>query len=942
MRPIYANSAHHSQSLLALISTFTAVLAQLDLSHYASQPRWGQASIPLSDNSLLVYGGKVTGNGGYTYSSAPDTNDLLYLTLNSSFPAASPPWQYLAGSQLPTTTSGSQPVSYTALGLLVPPTPSSPGTILAFGGAAPLSSNLSESDSSWLISLPSLPSTPQSNSALITQQSPSWAQQPIRRIRHTAISATNSDSLRVWVLGGQRADGSQTVLDELWQYSASLASPQLGVWSACPSTPRALFDHASAAIVDSKNVVRIYVMGGVSRGGQLVPTDVLYRFTPDLTSSTTCAGVWDTLNVAGSSHPSGRRGHSIVALSATQLMLFGGASASASTVYSDLWILDLDHLSWSQLQADGATGAPSARWGQSMTRVGQRVVIAFGYGPIDSSRPAPVGVGVFDLDSGTWADTYVPSDTTSISTSMASSNVLSVPGQTTGTGAGSITTSSNAPASWQIPGFHNPAKTVPVSPSSTTTASHASGSVPLPTTTTIIGIAVAILGALALVAGSVYFHRYHKQQKITRQLEAEEYRRRAFGPDLPMADDDDQLGLVDNKNESLHATHASVVKPVGLKTFVGAFWAVGRGKKERFDMLADEESEIWSPSPARRRRDYRDGFADRVRLPVPMSMGETDQQRQDSLPLVTTRGGLRIWRGLDECSTSQIGFGTSTSFLGASLAPWSDDGRSPSIPAVSSFEDPFDDAHAPAYPYRQRPSQDSLRSDVQNPFSDDEEEARSEHTAFTYHSSQPESSAHCSSTDPPGPSTPPTQTLLPAPKPLERKGTWWDRLRDKHVSLDPLPIRDPAPPPLIPPPTQEVQVHVIVVDEHGRHGTEPEPEKQSATKSSNRSVLTATSSMVEAAAAEMTVVQRIGSVDNSPVLESSSTFGVSPRIIGPRELPPMPVRRQTAGAVGVRAMVEAFETSGAVGDQLGNQPKRVKVVHDLVKKPVLFVANPDK
>ncbi|KAH9816243.1 hypothetical protein DFH28DRAFT_1125709 [Melampsora americana] len=962
----------HPQSLLALISAFTAVLAQLDLSQYASQPRWAQASLLLPDNSLLVYGGKVSGNGGYTYSSAPDTNDLLYLTLDSSFPANSPPWQYLSGSQIPNNPSTSPPTSYATLAPLLDPT-----TILSFGGSASSSSNLTGSDSSSIISLPSSPSG-QSNLARITQQSSDWAQQPIRRIHHSTNSASGPDSLRIWTLGGQHADGSQAVFDELWQYSASHSSPQSGTWSACPPAPQAIYDHSSVTLIDSSSVVRLYVIGGMGENGKLVDMKHLYRFTPDLSSSS-CSGVWETIELTGTSIPSPRRGLSVVGLSATQLMLFGGASASASDVYSDLWILDLTQLSWSQLSNTGATGAPSARWGHSMARVGQRIIITFGYGSSGNSQPAPAGASIFDLDTGKWTSTYVPSQSiasgqsaTSAQTTTSSSGAGAGARAGAGAGAGASGDSrNNDTPNWQVPGSLDPVSPIPIpTPNSPTRPSNM---------TTIIGVTAALIGAAALVVGSIYLHRYQKRQKQVRRIEAEEYRRRAHGPDLPYNNDghdDDEVGLV-FKNESLHAPHigvAAVGGRTGLKALagVGAFWAQ-RKRKERFDMLADEESDIWDSRPAelydphhrssgeeqdQRRKKYLDGFADRVRLPKPTPMTEN---KQTAAPLITTRGGLRIWRGLDDCSaSSQIGFGTSTSFLGASLAPWSDDGRSPSIPDAARFEDPFEDQN---YLQRQYSNASSQSTWNPNPFSDpeggtveeeleEEEESLSEHTALTFASTYPDS--HHQST---APLTPISQPPLPAPKPLDRRATWWDRFREKHsqvVDRSIEPIRDPAPPPLIPSP--ELEVSVVVADEHGRRnldGNEIESlTSKHPSKSSNR---TATSSMIQTAEAEMTVVQRITSVDNSPVLDTHSLFG-------PRDLnkdPPLPLpvvnKRLTAGTIGVKAIVEQFENgkekpssasgsgsgSGAgLGIQLGNG-KNQKVLHGLVKKPILFVANPD-
>ncbi|EGF97725.1 uncharacterized protein MELLADRAFT_73704 [Melampsora larici-populina 98AG31] len=111
--------------------------------------------------------------------------------------------------------------------------------------------------------------------------------------------------------------------------------------------------------------------------------------------------------------------------------------------------------------------------------------------------------------------------------------------------------------------------------------------------------------------------------------------------------------------------------------------------------------------------------------------------------------------------------------------------------------------------------------------------------------------------------------------------------------------------------------------------------------------------MIQTAEAEMTVVQRITSVDNSPVLESHALFG--PReLLGDQPLPlPIVNKKLTAGTLGVKAIVKQFENGkekplsstssssvSGLGIQVGNG-KNQKVLHGLVKKPILFVANPD-
>ncbi|PLW13720.1 hypothetical protein PCANC_21749 [Puccinia coronata f. sp. avenae] len=1061
-------------SLFLLLSSPTLSAAPAS-SQDASQPRWGQASLLLSDNSLLVYGGKTSGGGGFTYSSSPNTDDLISLSLNSSFSTSSPPWQYISGSRL--SPEASQSVSYATLGSLVEPTANTPGIVLSFGGDVSGSPNLTGTDSSWVINLPPTDSTNASNSALVkvAQQDATWAQQPMRRIRHTLTSASSPTSLRLWALGGQKNDGSGTVLDELWQYAAPKLTPLQGTWSQCSAAPAVSFDHASVAMLDSSNQLVIYAIGGVGSNKQAVDMSNIYRFTPDL-SSDACVGRWETLPLHGSSAPTPRRGHSIVSLSFTQILLYGGASADGERVYSDLWLLDLSAMAWSKLNT-GDANSPGARWGHTMVRVGSNVVVAFGFGSLDTSQPASSSVGVYDLQQLKWTDSYSPS----LTSDGHSSAVLQVPGT-----ADATVHNSNG---WEVPGSKGTIKPLPIPPVSGDPAG------PSVTTSTILGITLGIFGALVVGVGSVLAYRYQKKLKEQRVIAADAYKQKAYGPDFGGGDmqDDDHVRLV-NQEDSLHASHtiprtrSSVTRrlensvPGPLKALAGvgvgvrALWPHKRHdkRKERFDILADEESEVWvctdtasmSSCPSSSQfnlnkplKKYDECCTERVRLPPPPPCPMSEVQRH--LPsLVTTRGGLRIWDGIDDPPESQHGFGTSTSFLGASLAPWSDDGRGPSSISECGRYEPMRMGSGESSSSRAHPSGESPSR--HDPFADPEHDEDGRHTRegtgystidladsprlsnATYVAVDQSSHNHVETVDDNwGRSAAGLSNLslissaghnpFLSPKSLERGGTWWGRLRygaEKHavVDLSPgaiHPIRDPTPAPAISPIDQFDDAHLLAqqtpelggggkaeysIDEHGRcrtatDGSGPQVDAglTHTSQASNQSASTATSSMIEAAAAHMTVVQRLTTIDSSRLSDSSSLPNsyqslnrasvspptqppselaspvltdrpVSPRPKGPRLNSPVigathlslltavdtltpaeqtfperpPVRRtETAGSVGVRAMVKQFETPilPSPADRKSKTPRtagRVKVERSLVKKPLLFVANPDK
>jgi hypothetical protein len=62
--------------------------------------RWGIAFTTMS-NKLYVHGGKTDPSNQYSYTSAPNTNDLLALDLSSSFSLDRTPWVLLSGADVP-------------------------------------------------------------------------------------------------------------------------------------------------------------------------------------------------------------------------------------------------------------------------------------------------------------------------------------------------------------------------------------------------------------------------------------------------------------------------------------------------------------------------------------------------------------------------------------------------------------------------------------------------------------------------------------------------------------------------------------------------------------------------------------------------------------------------------------------------------------------------
>lgn len=427
------------------------------------------------------------------------------------------------------------------------------------------------------------------------------------------------------------------------------------------------------------------------------------------------------------------------------------------------------------------------------------------------------------------------------------------------------------------------------------------------------------------------------------------------------------------------------------------------------------------------------------------------------------RDGPQIWDGLEEASP-RLGYGTATSFLGASLAPWSEDeshSRGVSeLGSVDDYRDPFSTVSSdrtdrpkgrPAPTWGSPPT--SPRA-VKTASADSHSSSSGRPPATT----APSSVASCHATVGLDVLSP---ALSATSEGLKRSSTWWDRIRSQGGVASPgasMPIRDPAPAPslaVIPEASVLVARHEDPfsdeaaaratspsVDEHGR--SFDGSHFQSSSQGSNQ---TATSSMIDRATRDMMVVERMRSAsgiddpttpmmtpstihaDDTPrASEAGPNWGVvvsdqpTPALSGiaspqgdlvwngpsmwmspgpsealspsfslasppplalaavdlrrsTRRPLPVPTRRQTAGTTGVKAMVQQFEavsaestfsppvpastattpersirsvtgsvtssSHGSSGGGGGGQRKQ-KVEHGLVKKPLLFVANPDE
>ncbi|KAK0523176.1 hypothetical protein OC834_006000 [Tilletia horrida] len=311
--------------------------------------RWGAAAAQL-DGLLLLHGGKASSNAGYTYSSAPDSSDLLILNLTQPFALASPPWQSLS---TPAT------ASFHSL------SPLSRTRFLLFGGQSNLAPTPSGNDSLYILDL-SDSANPSWTAAASAE--PGW-NQPMRRMLHSAPSDPVAQSLSI--LGGERADGSAIPTQQLWSFTASANT----FTEVLPAPPVNIIDGAAPLLADGT----IVLIGGLSSGSALASMNTITSYSPQTRS-------WTTTQVAAAggntSFPAPRRAHVAVPLPDNRIFIHGGASADLAQPLADAWVLDWSQSPplWSPISTGGSNNdAPTARFAHSAVSYGSNIVLGYGW-----------------------------------------------------------------------------------------------------------------------------------------------------------------------------------------------------------------------------------------------------------------------------------------------------------------------------------------------------------------------------------------------------------------------------------------------------------------------------------------------------------------------------------------------------------------------------------
>ncbi|KAF9647994.1 hypothetical protein BDM02DRAFT_3097215, partial [Thelephora ganbajun] len=409
--------------------------------------RWGQAHAIIQE-TLWVYGGKTDRYNQFSYTSAPNTNDLFRLDLSQSFDLSNPPWHIQGGCGNNANCQGPL-MAFHSLAAY------DPAHMLMFGGQPDPNSNIvlpDRPDSAWTLDVEN-----RDNPSWLNEPK-GWANEPSRRIFHSASSSGG----KVFITGGQKADGSQIALSqhEVYDYKGP-------TFTTLPTAdgPPDLYGHTSLVLRNGS----LLVFGGYSQSqGTLLPFSTIWILDTWADTFT-----WSLAHVDNTTLPPARRNFAAVVLSDDRILIHGGSDAVLQTTYSDGWILDTtkDPMVWSHVYQLSALGA---RRDHMAVAMGSVVIFAFGYGP---SGPAPTPVIVYDTLSGTWPPTYAPPSSTPINTFVPTPTSQSngVPPSTR--------TSSNTKIPIPTKSGHGGAPT---------SSSHITG--------IIIGV---ILGALALVVVSI-------------------------------------------------------------------------------------------------------------------------------------------------------------------------------------------------------------------------------------------------------------------------------------------------------------------------------------------------------------------------------------------------------------------------------------------------------
>lgn len=532
----------------------------------------------LINDALYVHGGKSDEYNQYSYSSAPTDSDLLYLDLSSSFNVDDPPWQLLSSD-------GPQVAWHTLSALNF-----SMG--LTFGGQPGWTSEpwlVTRRDSAWLLDVYN-----RTQPSWI-EEAEGWADEPMRRMRHTAVT---SKAGKVYIIGGERADGSGNTFDDNYVFDPSGPS-----FSALPTehAPSHIYGHGSVILPNQ----HILVFGGYSSSSSsLVSFGTIWIL--DVSQD---PPVWSTSSVSGSTFPDGRIAFAYVLLDGPRILIHGGSDQSGQTTLSDGWILDVSQDSWTWTQVNSLTQLGPRR-DHFAASVGSGVIFGFGYGnsgPVDESP-----VQIYDPDSGNMGSTYSPP---SSSYTETASQTIPAPTQTgsnggsdggaTGTGGGTGTNTGVHPTSTVGNGDGQGGS----DNGNGTGGGGGSGSGDgsgdgddddgdLPgggdkkrTTAIAVGTILGFLLCAAIIIVVVWVWRHRRQSAQFSRIDDDEdmaSQSPATQRSIPIAGGYDEKTRGSPRQRGGRA--GGVLSSLGLAGIVGVVQRVNSPRRERRDMLADEDT----------------------------------------------------------------------------------------------------------------------------------------------------------------------------------------------------------------------------------------------------------------------------------------------------------------------------------------------------------------
>ncbi|KAJ7067186.1 hypothetical protein C8F01DRAFT_661903 [Mycena amicta] len=534
------------------LSYIALLISAVHADAYSPAPRWGQAT-SIVTSSLFVQGGKQDATNSYSYTGANAQSDLLLLPLAVSFSIDSPPWTLVSDPTNDTNSHGPAVAWHTLSAF-------NSSTQLVFGGVpTPVVPLATQPDSAWLLNVYNR-REPQ-----FTEEPANWDGEPLRRVHHAAVS---SRSGQVYIFGGEKADDSMTPFSDHYAFD-----PTAETFTLLPTdnAPPALTGHGAVILSSGQ----IFLFGGLADSG-LLSFDTFYVF-----DTTTNSWSTQTVSSTSTSLPDSRRAFAYVLLDDSAILIHGGTSGDFQQFFSDGWIYNITTSTWTNVPALAAIGE---RRDHFAVYYGSQVIFGFGYG---TYAPANSSLILYDPATQSFPTTFNPLPlTASMSPTIPIASSTNSATATSHIFSGTITSS--------------------VHPTATGGDGNNNGGGPSggnghksqkKATVIAIGAVVGLLAFVAAALGVVWLMRRHERKR---------WMQGSVGGDFSPLDNEggsrpsaarmvdaspESGGVVGHAVNTISAAVGSwagwIAGGLGL---AGATAAVAQDRKERRDMLADEDT----------------------------------------------------------------------------------------------------------------------------------------------------------------------------------------------------------------------------------------------------------------------------------------------------------------------------------------------------------------